>query len=96
MVSMLVGRKCARLRTDEVSVLEVEAVELVASRLGIHYVFIDNECCAFGVVGDALADLAAACQYEIAEERAWGLGRSRCRRTAPGRICQRDRRAPRE
>jgi hypothetical protein len=48
-------------RTDEVSVLKVEAVELVASRLRIHYVFIDNECCALGVVGDALADLAAVC-----------------------------------
>jgi len=48
-------------RTDEVSILEVEAVELVASRLGIHYVFIDNECRALGVVGDALTYLAAYC-----------------------------------
>jgi hypothetical protein len=47
--------------TDEVSILEVEAVELVASRLGIHYIFIDNECSALGVVGDALANLAVSC-----------------------------------
>lgn len=48
-------------RTDEVTILEVEAVELVARRLGVHYVFIDNESGAFGVVGDALADLAGGC-----------------------------------
>jgi hypothetical protein len=47
--------------TDEISVLEIEAVQLIASRLGIHYIFIDNECCAFGVVGDTLTDLAAVC-----------------------------------
>ena len=48
----------AAVRTDKVAVLEVEAVQLVASRLGVHYVFIDNECSALGVVGNALADLA--------------------------------------
>ena len=45
-------------RTDEIPVLEVETVKLVASRLCVHYVFIDDEGCALGVVGDALADLA--------------------------------------
>lgn len=45
-------------RTDEVSILKVEAVQLVAGRLGISYVLIDNKRCAFGVVGNALADLA--------------------------------------
>ena len=48
-------------RTDEISVLEVEAVELVASRLGVHHVFIDNEGGALGVVGDTLTDLAVLC-----------------------------------
>jgi len=48
----------ATVRTDKVAVLEVETVQLVASRLGVHHVFIDNECGALGVVGDALADLA--------------------------------------
>jgi hypothetical protein len=47
-----------KVRTNEIPILEVEAVQLVASHLGIHYVFIDNECCAFRVVGDSLADLA--------------------------------------
>jgi len=47
-----------KVRTNEISILEVEAVQLVASHLGIHYVLIDNECCAFRVVGDSLADLA--------------------------------------
>lgn len=44
--------------TDEIPVLKVEAVELVASRLCVHYVFIDDEGGALGVVGDALANLA--------------------------------------
>ena len=64
-----------RSRTDEVSVLEVEAVELVASRLSIHYVFIDDECSAFSVVGDALANLAIQCQYRVAGDCACDLGR---------------------
>lgn len=40
--------------------MEVEAVQLVASLLGVHDIFEDDEGGAFGVVGDALADLAAA------------------------------------
>ena len=47
-----------KVRTNEIPILKVEAVQLVASHLGIHYVLIDNECCAFRVVGDSLADLA--------------------------------------
>lgn len=46
------------IRTNKVSILEVEAIELIASLLSIHYVLIDNECGPFGVVGDTLADLA--------------------------------------
>lgn len=46
------------LRTDEISVLEVEAVQLVASRLCVHHVFIDDEGGALGVVGNTLANLA--------------------------------------
>jgi hypothetical protein len=46
------------LRTDEIPVLEVEAVQLVASRLCVHHVFIDDEGGALGVVGDTLANLA--------------------------------------
>lgn len=51
-------------RANEISVLEVEAVQLIAGRLCIHHVFIDDEGCAFGVVGDALANLAAQDQYD--------------------------------
>lgn len=46
------------IQNNQVTVLEIEAVELVAGLFCIHYVFIDNEGCAFGVVGDALADLS--------------------------------------
>ena len=52
------GLSSASLHTDEVSVLEVEAVELVAGLLGIHYVFIDDEGGALGVCGNALTHLA--------------------------------------
>lgn len=50
-------------RTDEVTILEVEAVQLVARLLRVHHVLIDNECRALGVVGDALAYLARSCQH---------------------------------
>lgn len=43
--------------------MEVEAVQLIAGLLGIHYVLIDNECRSLCVVGDTLADLAAESQY---------------------------------
>lgn len=51
---------------DEIAVLEVEAVQLVAGALGVEYIFIDNVGGAFGVGGDALADLAY--RPEFAEE----------------------------
>lgn len=47
-----------KVRTNEIPILKVEAVQLVAGHLGIHYVLIDNECCAFRGVGNSLADLA--------------------------------------
>lgn len=46
-------------RTDEIAVLEVEAVELVAGLLGIHHILVDDKGSALGVAGNALADLAA-------------------------------------
>jgi len=45
-------------RTDEVAILEVEAVQLIASLLGIHDIFVYDESSALGGVGDALTDLA--------------------------------------
>jgi hypothetical protein len=43
--------------TNKVTALEVEAVQLVASLLCIHDVFIDDEGSSLGVAGNALADL---------------------------------------
>jgi hypothetical protein len=42
---------------DEVAVLEVEAVQLVAGAFRVHDIFVDDEGGAFGVACDALADL---------------------------------------
>lgn len=44
---------------DEVAVLEVEPVQLVAGGFRVHDIFVDDEGRAFGVAGDALADLTA-------------------------------------
>ena len=50
---------CAEdLHTNKISILKIEAVQFVASLLGVHYVFIDNECGTLCVVGNSLADLA--------------------------------------
>ena len=43
---------------DQVSVLEVEAVQFIAGSLGIHDIFVDDESGALGVSSDALANLA--------------------------------------
>jgi hypothetical protein len=48
-----------RRHTDKVTVLEVEAIQLVAGLLRIHHVFIDYESGALRIIRDALADLAA-------------------------------------
>jgi hypothetical protein len=45
-------------RANEISILEVEAVQLIASLFGVHHVLIDNECRSLRVVGDSLADLS--------------------------------------
>lgn len=44
--------------TDEISILEVESVQLVASLLGIHHILIDHEGRSLCAVGDSLADLS--------------------------------------
>jgi len=46
------------MRTNEISVLEVEAIQLVAGLFCIHNILVNDERGAFGVVGDTLADLA--------------------------------------
>jgi len=54
------------IQDDEVSVLEVEAIELVAGLFGVYNIFVDNECGTLCVVCDALADLADG--TELAKE----------------------------
>jgi hypothetical protein len=46
------------LLTNEISILEVESVQLIASLLGIHHVFINDEGRSLCIVGDSLADLS--------------------------------------
>ena len=53
------GARMATIRTDQVSALEVEAIELIACLLGVVYVFVDHKCRALGVVGDTLTNLSA-------------------------------------
>jgi hypothetical protein len=55
--------ECPRYHTNEIAVLEVEAIEFVAGLLCIHYFFIDDERGAFGVTGYTLTDLAVESQY---------------------------------
>src|SRR5689334_13798175 len=75
---MIDDEKIRMIHTDQIAVLEVKAVELVAGLLGIHYVFIDNEGRALGVVGNALTDLSAMGVSMSAVRRgcrAWPSGR---------------------
>lgn len=59
---------------DEVAVLEIEAVELVAGLFGVYNILVDNECGALCVVGDALTDLtdswSAQCRARVGK-REW-------------------------
>lgn len=54
------SRARGSVRTDEIPILKVKAIELVAGHLGIHHVFIDNIGRSLGVIGNALSDLAAS------------------------------------
>jgi hypothetical protein len=51
------------IENDEVSVLKVETVKLVACLFGVYDIFVDNEGGAFCVVGDALADLTNGTEF---------------------------------
>lgn len=46
--------------TDEISILEVETVQLVTSLLSIHYIFVDNKSSAFGISCNTLPNLTAS------------------------------------
>lgn len=58
------------IRTDKIAILKVEAVEFVAGGFCVHDVLVNDEGGALGVVGNALADLAANGQSETCEARA--------------------------
>ena len=51
------------IENHEISVLEVESVKLVACLFGVYNILVDNECGAFCVVGDALADLTNGTEF---------------------------------
>lgn len=46
------------IQDNQVSVLEVESIELIACLFGVVNVLVDNECGSFGGIGDTLANLA--------------------------------------
>ena len=51
--------------TNEIAALEIETIQFVARLLRIHDIFEDDKRRSLGVVGNALADLAAASsQYQ--------------------------------
>ena len=85
------GRCRCGWRTDKISILEVESVQLIARLLRIHHVLIDNECSALRIVRNALADLTAG-KFRIS--RSWGWLEDGVERTGWGQICQTDRRVP--
>lgn len=80
--------------TDEVAVLEVEAVELVAGLLCIHHVFVDDERSALGVVGNALSHLAVQKQSQSSARYKVGFVATVVMLTELGQTCRRARRAP--
>jgi hypothetical protein len=49
--------ECARL-TNEIAILEVEAIQLIASLFGIHHILIDDKCRSLCVIGNPLAYLS--------------------------------------
>lgn len=78
--------------TNEIAILKVEAVQLIARLLCIHYVLIDHEGSALGIVCDSLADLAAIDQYCWLSRMEDACG---VEPTGWDRTCQTDRRVPR-
>lgn len=58
----------SEVRTNQVSVLEVEAIELIACLLGVVHVLVDNKRCTLRVVRDALANLPARKRREECQQ----------------------------
>lgn len=80
------------MRTDKISVLKIETVQLVAGLLCVHDIFVHDEGGAFGIVGDSLTDLAGI-RVSVPHTCALSNGVENPR-TARGRICRRGRIAP--
>lgn len=89
----LVTRFLGLVRTDQITVLEVVAVELVAGLLGIHYVLIDNKGRPLRGVGDTLTNLA---KTEVSILIGFRNRDCRCKHTEWDRIFQKGRKAPLE
>lgn len=51
--------------TDQVSVLEIEAIELIACLLGVVHVLVDHKCGTFRVVGNALPYLPVEGETDV-------------------------------
>lgn len=54
-------------RTDQVSVLEIEAIELIACLLGVMYVLVDHKRRTLRVVRDTLADLPGGENQDVSK-----------------------------
>jgi hypothetical protein len=52
------GRSHLVVKNDQVAILKIEPVQFIARGLGVHDIFVDDECGALGVVCDSLTDLA--------------------------------------
>ena len=57
---------------DQIPALEIEPVQLVAGLLGVDDVLVHDKRRAFGVVGDALADLAHGAEFAEEVEEFFG------------------------
>ena len=87
-------RKDGRVRTDKVTILEVEAVQLVASLLRVHDILVDDKGSALGVVGDALADLAGEARVSCFAGREQASSARDTRHTGLGQTSRKAQRAP--
>lgn len=91
----IVGSIPSVIRTNQVSVLEVEAIELIACLLGVVHVLVNHKCGTLRVIGDTLANLPIDREREIKCQRRNNqrMGGSTGCFTGWARTCQRGRTA---
>ena len=58
-------------KNDQVAILKVEPVQFIARGLGVHDIFVDDECGALSVGRDALADLPVVFVSPEPCDRSW-------------------------